>query len=204
MRTLIAVPAALVVIAMSVVGGAVAPGQAATRLTCLERPGETLRSNALVRVYETVPDTSEEGTLSRLWACQVGSMRRVELVDAYENPFGQEQAYSSVRLGGRRVAFVVTSATYEGEILLQMKREVTRVDLTRDRVDSATVTRPVRLVMSRSGAVAWIEAGTVRALAPPGARTLDPGPVRSGSLRASGRSSVSWERGGERHSAAIQ
>ncbi len=196
MRTLIARPAAAV-------AGTIAPGQAATRPTCLKRPGMTLRSNSLVRVYETVPDTSEEGTLSRLWACQVGSTRRVELVDAYENPFGEEQAYSSVRLAGRRVAFVLTSATYEGEILLKMTREVTRVDLARNRTDSATVAGPVRLVMSRSGGLAWIEAGAVRALAPPGSRTLDPGPVRPGSLKASGRSSVTWERDGERHSAAI-
>lgn len=205
MRTLIARPAAAaVVVALSAaVAGTVTPGQAAARLTCLKRPGTTLRSNSLVRVYETVPDTSEEGTLSRLWGCQVGSTRRVELVDAYENAFGDEQAYSSVRLAGRRVAFVLTSATYEDEILLKLKREVTRVDLARDRTDSATVAGPVRLVMSRSGGVAWIEAGAVRALSPPGARTLDPGPVRSGSLKASGRSSVTWERDGERHSAAI-
>jgi len=155
----------------------------------------TLRSNALVRVYETVPDTSEEGTLSRLWACHVGSTRRVELVDAYENAFGEEQAYSSVRLAGRRVAFVLTSATYEGEIRLKLKREVRRVDLARDHTDSAPVAGPVRLVMSRSGGVAWIEAGSVRALAPPGARTLDPGRATrdpSGaarSRRAGGRAS---------------
>ena len=84
MRTLIAGPAGLVMIALSAaVAGSVTPGQAATRPTCLKRPGTTLRSNALVRVYETVPDTSEEGTLSRLWACQVGPTRRVERVDAY-------------------------------------------------------------------------------------------------------------------------
>lgn len=206
MRTLIAGPAAaaaVIALSAAVAGSSITPGQAATRPTCLKQSGTTLRSNTLVRVYETEPDTSEDGTLSRLWACQAGSTHRVELADAYENPFGEEQAYSSVRLAGRRVAFVLTSASYEGEILLKLTREVTRIDLARDHTDSATVAAPVRLVMSRSGGVAWIEAGAVRALTPPGARTLDPGPVRPGSLKASGRSSITWERDGERHSAAI-
>ena len=79
-----------------------------------------------------------------------------------------------------------------------------RYDLGSDRLDRAAVTRRVTLVLSRAGGVAWVQSGAVRALATPGARTLDAGPVQRGSLKAAGRDSVSWVRDGRRRVARVR
>lgn len=180
--------------------GAAAPA-GAMQTTCVKRTGTTLLSNSQVRVYETEPDASEEGTLTRLWACRVGSTKRESLIDAYESPFGGEQSYSSVRLAGPRVAFVVSWISPDQR---PTTHDVLRLDMDTGQLDKATVPRRVRLVMSRAGGVAWIESGAVRALGRSGARTLDAGPVNAGSLKRAGRASVSWVRDGRRRTARVR
>lgn len=179
--------------------GPAAPAGAA-RTTCLKRSGTTLLSNAQVRVYETEPDSSEDGTQTRLWACRVGSTRRESLIDAFYNPLAGEQSYSSVRLAGVRVAFVVSLTSPDEQVTTH---DVLRVDMGSGRVDRTTVTRPVGLVTSGAGGVAWIESGAVRSLGRSGTRTLDAGPVEAGSLKRAGRSTVSWVRGGQRRTARV-
>lgn len=172
----------------------------AAQTTCLKRPGATLLSNSQVRVYETDPPSSEDGTLTRLWACRVGSAKRESLVDAFYNPLNGEQSYSSVRLAGVRVAFVVSLVSPDEQTTTH---KVLRADMRSGRVDRATVTKRVRLVTSRVGGVAWIESGAVRSLERSGARTLDAGPVEASSLKRAGRCSVSWVRGGQRRTARL-
>lgn len=173
----------------------------AAQTTCLKRPGATLVSNSKVRVYETELPSSEDGTLTRLWACRVGSAKRDWLTDAYYNPHDGEQSYSSIRLAGLRVAFVVSLESPDEQTTTH---HVLRVDMRSGRVDRATVTKRVRLVTSRVGGVAWIESGAVRSLKRSGARTLDAGPVKAGSLKRAGRRSVSWVRGGQRRTARLR
>ncbi len=172
----------------------------AAQTTCLKRPGATLVSNSKVRVYETEPPSSEDGTLTRLWACRVGSAKRESLIDAFYSPLDGEQSYSSVRLAGVRVAFVVSLVSPDEQTT---KHDVLRVDMRSGRVDRATVTKRVGLVTSGVGGVAWIEAGAVRSVERLGARTLDAGPVKASSLKRAGRWSVSWVRGGQRHTARL-
>jgi|GEM_PF-3611185 len=57
-------------VACAALGPATPAGAAQT--TCLMRSGTTLLSNSQVRVYETDPESSEDGTLTRLWACRAG------------------------------------------------------------------------------------------------------------------------------------
>lgn len=188
----------VLVAGLEAVGG-VAHAQAA-RPTCVKQPGDTLRSNAQVRVYETDPGENQGGTQSRLWACRVGSRERVLLADDYVN-YSDEQSYSSVRLAGRRVAFLLESTDLDIEATTWRVR---RVDLGGGRPSTAMTERRVRLVMSGAGGVAWIESRAVRALGRSRARTLDAGPVKAGSLRPAGRSSVSWVRGGKRRTQRLR
>jgi len=123
-----------------------------------------------------------------------------QLAEDYEDPFGGSDTYSSIRLAGLRVAFVFTQISPDAGTT----REVDRVDLGGGGKVSAKVARPVTLVMSRAGGVAWIESGAVSALGAAGGRSiLDAGPVEPRSLRRAGRSGVSWLRDGTRHTAAV-
>ena len=187
---------------LGVVGVTLGPATltGAAQTTCLKRPGDTLLSNSQVRVYETDPPSSEDGTLTRLWACRVGSEKRDSLVDAFYDPLNGEQSYSSVRLAGVRVAFVVSSVSPDEQTTTH---DVLRVDMRSGRTDRAIVTRRVGLVTSGVGGVAWIESGAVRSLERAGARTLDAGPVKAGSLKRAGRRSVSWVRGNQRRTARL-
>lgn len=177
---------------------AAAPSQAAAA-TCVKQPGTTIASNAQARVYETEPFASEGGSLSSLWGCRAGSHSRVRLAEAYEDPFGNEGEYTSVRLAGRLVALVTTTVSAD----TGTSHEIERMELGTKRRDTAFVTRPVGLVMTAAGGVAWIESGAVRALGGPGVVTLDAGPAKPGSLKRASRSSVSWVRGGTRRTARV-
>gem|GEM_PF-6333602 len=126
--------------------------------------------------------------------------KREPLIDAFYNPLSGEQSYSSVRLAGVRVAFLVSLISPDEQTTTY---DVLRVDIGSRRVDRTTVTKRVGLVMSGAGGVAWIESGAVRSLGRSGARTLDGGPVKAGSLKRAGRSSVSWVRGGQRRTARL-
>lgn len=189
-------------VVLGVAGATLGPATltGAAQTTCLKRPGATLLANSQVRVYETEPPSSEDGTQTRLWACRMGSAKRESLIDAFYNPLDGEQSYSSVRLAGVRVAFVVSLVSPDEQTTTH---NVLRVDVRSGRVDRATVTKRVGLVTSGVGGVAWIESGAVRSLKRSGARTLDAGPVKAGSLKRAGRRSVSWLRRGQRRAARV-
>ena len=206
MRVVAAVISAALVAALPAGSAHAAPKK---KHRCTAKGAQTVTKNRYARVFET---PGREGTeTSRLYGCLYAQGRRVLLAVEFEDEsIDSSMDYSLVRLKGRRVAWhlfiydnnckTICDPSYDPRFwrvetfdLRRPKREAEYIEV--DNNVSA-------LVLTRTGAVAWIEGGKVRARDADGVRELDPGPADPESLHLRG-STVSWRTNGVLRSAPL-
>jgi hypothetical protein len=165
----------------------------------------------------TGPDDGKYGAPHSLLGCRRVSQRPVDLFDFEDGDTPTEVLTS---FGGRYAAFFLgwaytTCSFYEsagaencGTSLFEsvdLSTGHVRVSLPSVREDGPAL--PNALVVTHSGWIAWVSRGTTGAMPllvwdSKGQRTLDPGPIDTGSLRASG-AAVHWKDAGIAHSAVL-
>jgi hypothetical protein len=165
----------------------------------------------------TGPDDGKYGAPHSLLGCRRVSQRPVDLFDFEDGDTPTEVLTS---FGGRYAAFFLgwaytTCSFYEsagaencGTSLFEsvdLSTGHVRVSLPSVREDGPAL--PNALVVTHSGWIAWVSRGTTGAMPllvwdSNRQPTLDPGPIDTGSLRASG-AAVHWKDAGIAHSAVL-
>lgn len=190
-----------------------ASSAATKKRSCSAKGAETVAKNRYVRVY-TLAGRRGTDEIARLYACLRKTNRRVRLDTASDDGYVSAQTFDTVRLNGRFVAW--QHSEYDGSCKDQCPPgyDQTPVELRVANVRTRKVKRVDgslgegdALVVTRRGAIAWIEPGdpvSVRAVDADGRRVLDEGDdIDGGSLRLSG-STVSWIAGGAPMSAVLR
>jgi hypothetical protein len=176
--------------------------------SCRVSDSNTVRETTAARIYT-------DGSGDSLWGCLKAVGRRVHLASQVSEPDG---SFSTPRLAGNFVAY----AAYEGSPCARYHQcppgyrpasytAVVNLRTGQGHRAASTPARDRALVLTSSGAIAWIScpsrdcvSGEVRAYDSRGERVLDSGKgIDPASLRLDA-STVSWTRTGMRQSAALE
>lgn len=181
--------------------------------SCVVRRSKTVAQNRFARVYTLAgrPGTDEVG---RLYGCLRSNNRKVRLDTAYDDDYVTAQAYNAVKLNGRFVAWQHSSTDLSCKADCPPGYEPTKIDLRvtnlrtrKKRIVDGTLGEGSALVVTRTGALAWIQPGSpvsVRADDADGSRVLYSGDdIDGGSLSLSG-GTVAWIAGGTPMSATLR
>jgi hypothetical protein len=179
---------------------------------CTAKGAKTVVKDRYTRVFTVEgPGTQGEDVHRRLYGCLYSTGRRVLLDVTFDDELYSAGDFSLVQVNGRYVAWVryrFDASCKAGcpPDYVPTKYDVNFQDL-RDRDEALGGTRTASaatdLVVTRKGAIAWIEEGNVRALVGSDLRELDGGPVGPESLTLTGYL-ASWDHQGETRSAPLR
>ena len=204
-RTLIGAVTALAILALTA-GTADATH---SRGKCKAR-GETIAKNDTGRVYER----EEEAEVRTLWGCTWERNRPFVMDVAEGDGFVTSESYDNVILRGRFVAWTFVHEDISckadcppGYDPDSAELRVANLRTRRIRTVPGELGEGTALVVTRTGAIAWIQPGSpvsVRADDADGSRVLYAGDdIHGGSLSLSG-STVAWVAGGQPMSAVLR
>jgi len=189
----------------------VAPGAhsaVASKKPCSSTGSKTVRKNRLARVF--VKDSSRGNETGRLYGCLYGKNRRLRLATSVFDlgeTTGVERMvdFEMVRLNGRFVAWKSTTTESPEPCSMCPEEDTTSTSIKvfdlRARKRKSISADPDALVVTRTGAVAWIDADGVMAGDAAGTRRIHTG--QAAGLRVRG-STVSWMANGERKTAVLR
>lgn len=211
-RLLIAA-AALAALAAPSAASADAVGAAAKKRTCVAKGSKTVAKNRYARVF-TVPGRADRDEVARLYGCMHSVNRRVRLDTATDDGYVSSQSFNAAKLNGKFVAWQHTSADISckadcppGYSGVYAELRVANLRTKRVRSFVGSLGEGDALVVTRRGAIAWIEPGfpvSVRAADSGGERVLYAGDdIDGGSLELRG-STVTWVAGGAARSATLR
>ena len=186
---------------------------ATKKRSCGAKASKTVAKNRYARVFTKSGNASQD-EVRRLYGCLYSNGRRVRLDTATDDEYVTAQTFNAVKLNGRFVAW--QHSEYDGSckdacppgydqtpVELRVHNLRTRKTKRRD----GNLGEGRALVVTRKGAIAWIEPGTpvrVRAHDADGPRDLYAGDdIDGGSLALRG-STVGWIAGGNPMSAELR
>jgi hypothetical protein len=179
---------------------------------CTAKGAETVKKNRYGRVF-TTPGRDGE-IVARLWGCLYKAGRRVPLDTALDDDYVTQESFNAVKLNRNRVAWQHTRVDISckadcppGYDPDSAELRVANLRTRRIRTVPGELGEGTALVVTRTGAIAWIQPGTpvsVRASDADGTRVLYAGDdIDGGSLSLSGNT-VAWVAGGQTKSAPLR
>jgi hypothetical protein len=204
-------PAALI---LALVAALPATAPAATKeRSCAAKGSKTVAKNRLARVY-TRPGRRGTDQVGRLYGCLRSTGRPLRLDTALDDEYVTAQAYNAVKLNGRFVAWQRSSYDASCKADCPPGYETTKVSLRvanlrtrRKRAVEGNLGEGTALVVTRTGAIAWIQPGSpvsVRAADADGSRVLYAGDDIDGASLSLRGSTVGWIAGGTPMSAELR
>ncbi len=209
LRTLLAITSALVAVV------ALSPAVAlAKKQPSCERPGSTTEAKSKsARLFSARKEILGDTEGRRLYGCLRSVGRPLALADSFDDNYVLSGSWGNVRLAGRFAAWSQADTDISCKAQCPPDFQPTRysvgvADLKRRKIRlTPGIVAGRGLVLTKTGAVAWTEAGggstAVRARDRDGLRTLDTGAIEPASLKLEG-STVSWVKDGVRSSATLR
>jgi hypothetical protein len=181
--------------------------------SCSVKRSKTVVQNGFARVY-TVAGRPGSDETERLYACLRSNNRKVRLDTSYDDDYVTAQAYNAVKLNGRHVAwqhrredFSCKADCPPGYNPVSIDLRVVNVRTRKTRVVDGNLGQGTALVVTATGAIAWIQPGSpasVRASDANGTRVLYAGDdIDAASLSLSG-DTVTWTAGDQARSAVLR
>jgi hypothetical protein len=188
------------------------PAAAKKKPSCSVKQSKTVKKNRFVRVY-TVAGRPGSDETERLYACLRSTGRKTKLDTQYDDEYVTLQHYNAVKLNGRHVAWQHRSEDFSckadcppGYNPVSIDLRVANVRTRKKRVVEGDLGQGTALVVTRTGAIAWIQPGTpvsVRASDADGTRVLYAGDDIDGSSLSLSGNTVAWIAGGQTRSAVL-
>lgn len=179
---------------------------------CTAKQAKTVAKNRYARVFTTPGRKGDE--VQRLYGCLYRANRRVLLERATDDEYVSSTSFNAVKLNRNRVAWQYTAIDisckadcppgYTGE---SSALKVANLRTRRKRAVDGTLGEGTALVVTRTGAISWIQPGSpvsVRASDADGQRVLYAGDDIDGGSLSLSESTVAWRAGGQVMSAELR